>query len=315
MRGVGPYNGPMRVVSLLPAATEITAALGLLDQLVGVSHECDYPAAVASKPRVTHCTIHGNELPSDATDAWVKEQLRTAGSLYTIDEAQLRTLAPDVILTQGLCDVCAPSFDSVTTVAARLPGPPRVVNLEPQSLADIFDNIRTCAAALGVPERAGLVVDDLQRRIDRVRAAVAGAPVRRCVVLEWIAPLFANGHWGPELTELAGGIDPVGRKGADAVEVSWDVVRDSAPEVLVLACCGYDVARTLADVPRLRAYPGFDTLPAVQRDAVWAVDGAAFFSRPGPRIVDSLEILARLVHPERFDGPPSADIARRVALD
>ena len=305
----------MRVVSLLPAATEIVAALGLVDDLVGVSHECDYPASVTTKPRVTHCTIHGNALTSDATDAWVKEKLREAGSLYTIDEAQLRTLAPDIILTQGLCDVCAPSFDSVTVVAARLPGPPRVVNLEPQSVTDIFDNIRTCGVELGVPERAITVLQDLASRIDAVRAAVAGAPQRHCVVLEWIAPLFANGHWGPELTEIAGGIDPVGQKGADAIEVSWQTVRDSAPDVLVLACCGYDIPRTLADVPLLRALPGFASLPAVQRRAVWAVDGAAFFSRPGPRIVNSLEILARLIHPERFDDPPRATAAQRVVLE
>ena len=305
----------MRVVSLLPAATEIVAALGLIDDLIGVSHECDYPASVNTKPRVTHCTIHGNALTSDATDAWVKEKLREAGSLYTIDEAQLRTLAPDVILTQGLCDVCAPSFDSVTVVAARLPGPPRVVNLEPQSVADIFDNIRTCGVELGVPDRATTVLQDLASRIDAVRAAVAGAPQRRCVVLEWIAPLFANGHWGPELTEIAGGIDPVGRKNADAVEISWEAVRDSAPDVLVLACCGYDIPRTLADVPILRELPGFALLPAVQRRAVWAVDGAAFFSRPGPRIVDSLEILARLIHPERFDDSPAPTAAQRVVLE
>lgn len=302
----------MRIASLLPAATEIVAALGLTDDLVAVSHECDFPAGVASKPRVTNCVIHGNALASDATDAWVKERLQEAGSLYTIDEDQLRTLAPDVILTQGLCDVCAPSLDSVTAVAARLPGRPRVVNLEPQSLSDIFDNIRDCAAALGVVERGAAVVGELQRRIDAVRAAVAGAPLRRCVVLEWIAPLFANGHWGPEITALAGGVDPVGHAGADAVEVPWQTVRDAAPEVLVLACCGYDVDRTLADLPLLRAYPGFETLPAVRDGRVWAVDGAAYFSRPGPRIVDSLEILARIVHPERFDGAPPAHAARRI---
>jgi iron complex transport system substrate-binding protein len=310
-----PYNDRMRVASLLPAATEIVAALGMVDALVGVSHECDYPAVVAGKPRVTNCTIHGNGLTSASTDAWVKEQLATNGSLYTIDEEQLRTLAVDVILTQGLCDVCAPSLESVAAVAARLPGPPRVVNLEPQSLGDIFDNIRTCAVALGVGPRGDAVVGGLEHRIATVRAAVAGAPVRRCVVLEWLAPLFANGHWGPELTTLAGGHDPVGQLHRDAIEVSWDAVRAAAPEVLILACCGYDIGRTLADVPLLRALPGFSELPAVRNAAVWAVDGAAYFSRPGPRIVDSLEILARLIHPDRFADPVADDAARRVRLD
>ncbi len=301
---------PPRVVSMLPAATEIIAALGMVDALVGVSHECDFPPEVQGKPRITQCEIHGNALPSDEIDAWVTSQLAGAGTLYTMDEPMLRRLAPDVIVTQRLCDVCAVGWETVNAFAATLPGPPVVVNLEPQTLAEVFGDVRRVGTALGVAARAEAVVAALEARIDAVRARVAGAPRRRCVLLEWITPPYRSGHWDPELVEIAGGHDPVGRAGEDAAAVPWEAIRDAAPEVLVVACCGFDVARTRRDLPALRAYPGFDTLPAVRNDEVWLVDGSAFFSRPGPRLVDSLEILARLIHPERDDTPLPPGVER-----
>lgn len=301
----------MRAVSLLPAATEIIAALGMLDALVGVSHECDWPPAVHDRPRITRCAIHGNALPSDAIDGWVREQLRTTGTLYTLDEPLLRRLAPDVIVTQRLCDVCAVGFETVTAFAATLPGPPAVVNLEPQNFAEVLGDVRRVAAALGVPERGEAVVAALTARVDAVRARTAGAARRRTVLLEWITPPFRSGHWGPELVDWAGGVDPVGIAGADAAEVPWEAIRAAAPEVLVVACCGFDVARTRRDLPALRGYPGFDALPAVRTGEVWLVDGSAYFSRPGPRLVDSLEILARLVQPDCFpDAPTPAGVER-----
>ena len=304
----------MRVVSLLPAATEIVAALGMVDHLVGVSHECDHPAEVNGKPRVTRCAIHGNQLDSADIDRWVKTELDRTGTLYTMDEARLRQLAPDVIITQRLCDVCAVGYDSVTAFAATLPGPPVVVNLEPQTLDDVFGDVRRVGAALGVAERAETVIRELRGRVDRVRTRCAAVPRRRCVLLEWIAPPFRSGHWGPELVAIAGGIDPVGRQGEDAVEIEWHEVRAAAPEVLVIACCGFDVARTLRDLPILRRYPGFPELPAAQSREVWVVDGSAYFSRPGPRLVDSLELLAPLVHPELFPGSsPPEGVARAAA--
>jgi iron complex transport system substrate-binding protein len=304
----------VRVVSLLPAATEIVAALGLVDRLVAVSHECDYPAGVSSKPHATQCAIHGNALASGDIDRWVADTLAATGTLYTMDEALIRRLAPDVILTQRLCDVCAVGYDSVTSFAATLPNPPRVVNLDPSSVDDILRDVHNVGAALGVPERAAEVVAGLRARIEAVRARVANAVRTRCVLLEWIEPPFRSGHWGPELVELAGGSEPLGRKGEDAARVSWDAVVEAAPEVLVLACCGFDVARTLADVPLLRARPGWDALPAVRAARVYAVDGSAYFSRPGPRIVDSLELLAEIVHPELFPPRFPSTAARRVAL-
>jgi iron complex transport system substrate-binding protein len=301
----------MRVVSLLPAATEIVAALGMTDALAAVSHECDWPAGVERLPRATRCAIHGNRLASRDTDRWVRDELRRTGTLYTMDEALVREIAPDVILTQRLCDVCAVGYDTVTAFAATLPGPPRVVNLEPQRLADVWDDVRRVAAALGVPDRGERVATELDARVAAVRDRTAGLPRRRAVLLEWIDPPFRSGHWGPELVDAAGGIDPIGVAGADAAEVAWTAVRDAAPETLVLACCGYDVHRTLADVPLLRGYDGFAGLPAVRAGAVWAIDGSAYVSRPGPRLADSVELLAQCLHPDVF-GAPQAPRAARV---
>jgi iron complex transport system substrate-binding protein len=292
----------MRVVSLLPAATEIVASLGKLDEVVGVSHECDHPPEVTTKPRVTQCPIHGGGLPSDAADRWVTEALATAGTLYTLDEALVTRLRPDVILTQRLCDVCAVSHPTVTAFAATLPGPPLVLSLSPSRLADVLEDVRAVGRALGVPERAARLVADLEARVEAVRARVAAAVRRRVVLLEWIAPPFRTGHWGPELVDLAGGVEVLGRVGEDAARVPWEAVVEAAPEVLVLACCGYDVLRTLVDVPLLMARPGWHAMPAVKAGEVWVVDGSAYFSRPGPRLVDSLEILAEILHPALFRG-------------
>jgi iron complex transport system substrate-binding protein len=302
----------VRVVSLLPAATEIVAALDRLDDLVGISHECDFPPEVGSRPRVTRCEIHGNALPSHRIDAWVSDTLAATGTLYTLDEVRMHALRPDVILTQKLCDVCAVGYGTVTAFAATLPGPPLVVNLEPSSVDDILNDIRKVGAALGADGAATAVVEALAARIEAVRARAAGAPRRRCVLLEWIAPPYRTGHWGPELVELAGGVELVGRTGEDAACVPWEVVRAAAPDVLVIACCGFDVGRTLADVPLLAAQPGWHELPAVRSGEVWIVDGSAYFSRPGPRIVDSLEILAEILHPELFAGVHPARAFRRV---
>jgi len=301
----------VRVVSLLPAATEIVAALGRLDALVGVSHECDWPPAVAALPRVTRCAIHGNALPSDATDRWVTETLTATGTLYTLDEALVRRLAPDVLVTQRLCDVCAVDYPSVAAFAATLPGPPVVVSLEPQTLADVLGDLRRVGAALQAQGAADAAVAALEARLDAVRRRTAALPRRRCVLLEWTLPPFRSGHWGPELVEIAGGTDLLGRPGEDAARVAWEDVVRAAPDVLVLACCGYDVGRTCADVPRLRALPGWDDLPAVRADAVWALDGSAYVSRPGPRLVDSAEILAAILHPAHFRAFPDS-VARRV---
>lgn len=301
-----------RILSMVPAATEIVGALGLMDALVGVSHECDHPPAARSIPQVTHCEIHGGALPSGRIDRWVTETLTETGTLYTMDEPLIRRLRPDLILTQRLCDVCAVGYDSVTAFAATLPGLPVVVNLEPATLSDIFEDIRRVAAAAGVPERAQDVVASLDARVQAVRARAAEASPRpRCLLLEWLDPPFACGHWNPELVEIAGGEEPLGHKGRPSRRVTWAEVREARPEVLLIACCGFDLARTQLDLPLLRDREGWDALPAVVEGRVYAVDGSQYFSRPGPRVVDSLEILAEILRPELFAGRfPPRDVVR-----
>lgn len=291
----------MRVVSLLPAATEIMYELGLVEQLVAVSHDCDYPAGVRQKPQITRCEIHGAGLPSGEVDRWVRETLAEQGTLYTIDDSLLRELSPEVILTQKLCDVCAPSYGSVAHLASTLDSPPQVVNLEPSSLGDVLDNIRLLADVLGVPERGEVLVGALEKRVDAVRKHTASLPHPiRCVLLEWIDPPYCSGHWAPELVELAGGVDPLGRRGMDSVRVTWERVVESEPEVLVVACCGNSVQQTLGEMHHLTQDDGWESLPAVNNGHVYLVDGSAYFSRPGPRIVESLEILAGILQPELF---------------
>ena len=290
-----------RIVSLLPAATEIAAALGLMDDIVGVSHECDFPEEANVRPRVTRCPVHQAGLSSREVDDRVRRALRENGTIYTIDETLLRELRPNVILTQKLCDVCAVNYGTVARLAETLPGPPHVVNLEPSSLSDIFDDIRRVAKVCGVSHRADKVVAELSTRVEAVRERAAKIPDRpRCFLMEWIDPPFCSGHWSPELVEIAGGHDPLGRMHQPSVEIKWEAVLDARPEVIVLALCGYDVDRARRDCELLRKFPGFDSLPAAQNNRIHIVDASAYFARPGPRIVDIVEILAGILHPEEF---------------
>jgi len=272
-----------------------------MDDVVGVSHECDFPAEANKRPRVTHCPVHHAGLTSKDVDEWVRRALRDNGTIYTIDEPLLRKLRPDAILTQKLCDVCAVGYGTVARLAETLPGPPRVVNLEPSSLADIFENIREVAAACGVAERAEGVIANLSARVEEVREQAARIPDRpRCFLMEWVDPPFCSGHWGPELVEIAGGHDPLGRKHQPSAQIDWQQVLDARPDIIVLALCGYDVDLARRDFELLRRFPGFDSLPAARAEEIYLVDASAYFARPGPRIVDSLELLAGILHPEEF---------------
>jgi iron complex transport system substrate-binding protein len=290
-----------RIVSLLPAATEIAATLGLMDEVVGVSHECDFPHEANTRPRVTHCPVHNAGLTSREVDEWVRRAVHENGTIYTINELLLRKLRPDVILTQKLCDVCAVGYGTVARLAESLPGPPQVVNLEPSSLSDICDNIRRVAEVCGVPARAHKVVAELSDRIEAVRRR-ANRIVRRprCFLMEWVDPPFCSGHWAPELVEIAGGYDPLGRKHQPSAQIEWQEVIDARPDVIVLALCGYDIDRARRDYEVLRRFPDFDLLPAARRGEIYLADASAYFARPGPRIVDSLEILAGILHPRQF---------------
>jgi len=306
-----------RIVSLLPAATEIAAALGLMDQVVGVSHECDFPEQANERPRVTHCPVHNAKMASCEVDEWVKRALRDNGTIYTIDEALLRKLQPDLILTQKLCDVCAVGYGTVAKLAQTLPGPPKVVNLEPSSLIDIFDDIRRVADACNARKRAEKLIVDLFERVEKVRErAAATIPDRpRCFLMEWVDPPFCSGHWGPELVEIAGGQDSLGRKHQPSAQIEWEQVLDARPEIIVLALCGYDIERARRDYELLRRFPGFGSNPAADSGQVYIVNASAYFARPGPRIVDSLEILAGILHPTEFPelisrGPADPRVVR-----
>jgi len=287
-----------RIVSLLPAATEIAAALGMMNQVVGVSHECDFPEQANERSRVTHCPVHDAKMASREVDEWVRRALHDNGTIYTIDEPLLRKLKPDVILTQRLCDVCAVGYGTVAKLAQTLPSPPKVVNLEPTSLADIFGDIRRVAGAC---ERAEKLIVNLSERVENVRECAATIPDRpRCFLMEWVDPPFCSGHWGPELVEIAGGQDSLGRKHQPSAQIEWQQVLDTRPEIIVLALCGYGIERAHRDYELLRRFPGFGSIPAVGNGQVYVVNASAYFARPGPRIVDSLEILAGILHPTEF---------------
>lgn len=305
-----------RIVSLLPAATEIAAALGLIDQIVGVSHECDFPEQANHRPRVTQCPIHDAGLTSVEVDDWVRRALRESGTIYAIDQPLLRTLQPDLILTQRLCDVCALDYGNVAKLAQTLPGPPQVVSLEPTSLADIFDDIRRVADACDVRERADELIGNLSERVENVCERATRIPDRpRCFLMEWVDPPFCSGHWGPELVEITGGHDLLGRKHQPSAQIEWQQVLNARPEIIVLALCGYDIDRVRRDYELLRRFAGFDSLPAAQSGEIYLVNASAYFARPGPRIVESLEILAGILHPSEFPefvswGPDDPRVVR-----
>lgn len=287
-----------RIVSLLPSATEIVCALGLEDRLVGVTHECDYPASVRHLPKVTHTLI-----PTDASsaeiDALVRDRLGAQSALYKLDMEMLEQLRPDLIVTQALCDVCAVAADEVRNAACMLPTGPAVLNLEPETLDEVIACIRQVADAAGVPERADPVSQALRERVDAVISrgrSIAHRP--RVALLEWVDPPFSTGHWNPELVRLAGGEDGLGRPGRKSVTLRWEQVVEWQPEVVLISCCGFTAERALQETVVLRNVAGWDDLPAVRNERVHVTDGTAYFSRPGPRLVDSLELLAHLIHPD-----------------
>jgi iron complex transport system substrate-binding protein len=302
----------MRIVSLLPSATEIVCELGLRDQLVGVTHECDWPRSVLDLPRVTR-TLIPTDASSAGIDALVREKMGGHTALYTLDMEALQRVRPDLIVTQALCDVCAVSEAEVKNAACTLPGMPRVVNLEPETLGEVLECIRDVARATGDERRADDVIARLQARVTAVVTRVRRATTRpRVALLEWLDPPFSTGHWNPELVRLAGGEDGLGREGAKSVTLTWKQIVAYQPEIVLISCCGFTAERTLQEVGVLRDVPGWDELPAVRDGRVWVTDGASYFSRPGPRLVDSLELLAHVIHPDLNPLPPHVQQPLRI---
>lgn len=304
----------MRIVSLLPAATEICFALGLGGDVVGVSPECDFPLAARGKPIVSRTLLEYEGKSSGETSRMVGERIGSGENLYQVDEAALGAAEPDLILTQGLCDVCAPTLGDVEDVASRLPQRPSILSLDPHGLDDIFEDIERVANATGVQDAAATLIGRLHGRVQRVteRSAKArGRPGTTCI--EWLEPLFAAGHWVPEMVELAGGSDVLGTSRKPSRRIDARDIVMAAPEVAVLMPCGFDLARTAKEASVVTETPWFQDLPAARRDRVWIVDGSSYFNRPGPRIVDGLEILAHILHPDLVPRPPRVQDARRWA--
>lgn len=310
----------MRIVSLLPSATEMICEIGLSGQLCGVSHECDYPQRIAGLPRVTRSLIPP-EATSGQIDSFVREQMRTRSPLYSLDFEALRGIAPDLIVTQSLCDVCAVGDGEVRLAAGRLPGHPRVIDLQPDSLGGVFETLMVLGRATGRVDDALGCVTRLNERVEAVRReglrrlAEAGGTRPRVMVMEWIDPPFTAGHWTPELVEIAGGREVLGVAGQRSIATDWDAIRHADPEVLVFACCGFDVGRTMRDLP-LDRFEGLGEMSCVRSGRVYVVDGHAYFNRPGPRLVDSLEILSHVLGESGRPLPSPIDQATvmRVSL-
>jgi len=279
-----------RVVSLLPSATELLVALGATDWLVGRSHECDWPESVTDRPMLTAQRTVATE--SADIDAQVRAALQGGDSLYTLDTEQLTSLAPDVILTQDLCEVCSIDLATVRGVARTMSPPPEVVSLDPKSLGDVLDDLLKVGAALGLEARAQAVRAELWARVEAV-SGPQGDAAPTVAFIEWMSPLFVGGHWTPEIIERAGGRHPLNPAGAKSIVVTPDALVSLAPDFLLCAPCGYRLDQTRAEWETLTAIPGWETIPAVQSGRVALADGNALFNRPGPRLVDALEQVAQ----------------------
>jgi iron complex transport system substrate-binding protein len=300
----------MRIASLVPSATESLFALGLGDDVVAVTHECDFPADALGLPRLTRSVIPEGLEPQEI-DAMVREVTCRGEALYELDEERLAEVAPDLIVTQAVCAVCAVSYDDVRAVAARLPSRPDVISLDPSSLREVLEDLVRLAAETGVRDRGERLRAELQDRLARVREAVAGASRPRVVTLEWLAPPYAGGHWVPGMVEIAGGMSVAGEPERDSRAVTWEEFAAARPEVAVVMPCGL-----YAEEATRQALGHRDELEALGADSIYAVDAASFFSRPGPRLVEGVELLGHLLHPDRVPVPEGLgfkDVSSEIA--
>lgn len=304
----------LRLISFLPAATEMACALGLERQLVGVSHECDFPLAVRNKPVVVRCALPTESMTLAEIDVAVAERSRNGQSIYEVDQSVVEKLAPTHILTQTLCNVCAPSTGEVARALKALPSHPHIFWFTPHNIEDIFENLRELGAGTGQLENAEQVIASARERLQRVAAITQRAAHRpRVLCLEWIDPYFCCGHWVPEMVQMAGGEDALGRQGADSVRIKWEDIATWAPEILIVSPCGFGTEKAAEQAKQLLQQPGWKELPAVRNGHVFAVDANAYFARPGPRVVDGVELLAHLFHPELCEWRGPGNAFQRVA--
>ena len=306
----------MRIVSFLPSATEMVYALGLGDQLVGITHECDFPPDAKSKPVVVRSVIDTKSLSAPQIDEAVSRTLKAGRSLYAVDEAMVTSLAPDLVLTQDLCQVCAPSGNEIGRVLQLLSKPPQILCLKPSSLCVIFDNLMQIGHATGKETEAVALIEKFNQRVGAISSgsrSLKSTP--RVFCMEWLSPPYNAGHWMPEIVELAGGVDRLARKGEDSVRIPWEAIVAYAPEVLILSPCGFNLVETMHQAALLTTYPGWEQLPAVRQGRVYAVDANSYFARPGPRVVDGIELLAHLIHPEAFSWAGPAEAYRALSIE
>ena len=301
----------MRIVSLLPSATEIVFALGLGDQLEGVTHECDYPPEAREKPVVSRPALPvGATVSAAQIDRSVRDLMDAKEPLYVLDKPLLQRIQPDVILTQDLCRVCAVPTGQVQDALDDLGVDAQVLSLDPNTLEEIFGTIVAVGKILDREDRAGEIVAGLRERVEAVRRTALRLPSIRVLALEWSDPPFSGGHWVPEMAEISGGENLLSEKGQPSREVTWRQIADATPEVVVFMPCGYYLDEAEEEAHSLFANPEFAATPAAREGAVFAVDATSYFSRPGPRIVDGLEILAWAIHPEAYPEPPPDTIVR-----
>ena len=289
-------------------------ALGLGDQLCGVTHECDYPPEARRKPVAIRSQMDTSNMSQRDIDDMVVESMSHGHGLYTIDKALLRENPPDLVITQELCDVCSVSLRGVLSTISDLSKSCAVVSLKPRGLDGVLEDVLTVGRACGAEPAAEELVESLEARIERVRERAQGLHRPRVFCAEWFDPVFASGHWVPEMVSIAGGEDSLGLAGRDSRKIPWQLVVAYDPEILVLMPCGFDVRRTAEDVALLAKNEGWRSIAAVKAGRVFAANGSAYFSRPGPRLVDGLELLSKMVHPEVFGGETPPDRARRVGF-
>jgi iron complex transport system substrate-binding protein len=296
----------MRICSLLPSATEILYALGLGDCVVGVTHECDFPAEAARKPALIRPRVDPKASPAE-TDRLVAEIIARGESIYSVDAELLADLSPDLIFTQDLCHVCAPSPDDLAAALARIADPPEVVSLTPRSLAEVWRDVRRVGEVTGRRAEAESLADSLERRVVAIEEKVRNSQARpRVLCLEWLDPFYVGGHWVPEMVAKAGGRDVLGREQQPSYRVTSEAIVASQPDAIVVMPCGYDVARTAAEFKARQIPEDWSEVPAIRERAIYAVDANSYFSRPGPRLAEGVEILAHLLHPDLFAGEPTS---------
>ena len=305
----------MRIYSFIPSATEMLYALGLGDQICGVTHECDYPPEARGKPIAIRSLIDSSNMSQREIDDMVVESMSHGHGLYTIDKVLLRKNVPDVVITQELCDVCSVSLRDVLSTISDLSKSCKVVSLKPRGLKGVLEDVLTVGKACGAESAAEGLVRSLEARIQTVEERARALDRPRVFCVEWFDPVFASGHWVPEMVEVAGGEDALGFAGRDSRKIPWETVVAYDPEVLVLMPCGFDVDRTAADIPLLAKNVGWRSITAVKSGAVFATNGSAYYSRPGPRLVDGLELMSRMIHPETFGSQTPPERAQRVELE